>query len=93
MITPPPEPMGTYEQLHELHNIACAAAHSLKCIDWHLEKRCDEDDFTYEDAAGCSYNIKRALHFFSESIRYQGLKCNPLYPEWGKPLSEMLSND
>ena len=71
-----------FDRLHEIHTIACAAAHALKCIDWHLEKNCDRDDFTYEDAAGCVYSIKRALHMLDGLTRSQGLKSDPLYPEW-----------
>jgi hypothetical protein len=82
-----------YDNLREMHNIACSAAHSLKCIDQFLEAvNCDQLGFTYEDAAACSYNIKRAVHLLSEIPRVQGLKTDPLYPEWGKPLSAFMGN-
>lgn len=84
--------MDNHDNLQELHNIACAAAISLKCIDGHLESCCDQNGFSYEDAAGCVYSIKRAIHMLSEMVRLEGLKCDPLYPEWGAPLDELLAN-
>lgn len=81
---------GTYEHLAELHDVACAAAFALKSIDGFLESRCDQDGFSYEDAAGCDYSIKRAIHLLSEITRAEGLKADPLYPEWGAPLAQDL---
>lgn len=78
-----------FDQLTEIHNIACAAAHALRCIDGHLSMHCDVDGFTYEDAAGCVYTIKRAIFMLNEITRSQGLKSDPLYPEWGLSIQEL----
>jgi hypothetical protein len=70
-----------HRDLTELHNIACAAAHSLKCVDGMLDAGSDIAGFTYEDAAGCVYTIKRAIHVLDLLIQGQGLKGDSLYPD------------
>jgi hypothetical protein len=70
-----------HRDLHELHDIACAAAHALKCVDVMLDQGADRDGFTYEDAAGCVYTIKRSIHVLDQLIKANGLKGDPLYPD------------
>lgn len=81
-----PESLGgmndkLHRDLDELHSIACAAAHALKCVDVMLDSGADEDGYTYEDAAGCVYTIKRAIHVLDQLIKGHGLKGDPLYPD------------
>ena len=81
-----PESLGgmndkLHRDLDELHSIACAAAHALKCVDVMLDSGADEDGYTYEDAAGCVYTIKRAIHVLDQLIKVHGLKGDPLYPD------------
>ena len=71
-----------FNQLRELHNIACAAAYALKCLDGRLECVPETPGFTHEDVAGCVYSIQRSIDMLDRVIKVQGLKGDWLYPEW-----------
>lgn len=70
-----------HRDLDELHNIACAAAHALKCVDGMLDAGADTVGYTFEDAAGCVYTIKRAIHCLDQMIKGYGLKGDHMYPD------------
>lgn len=70
-----------HRDLSELHAIACAAAHALKCVDVMLDEGADKAGYTFEDAHGCVYTIQRAVHVLDQMIKGYGLKGDPLYPE------------
>ena len=69
--------------LLELHNVACAAAFSLKCIDNMLDLVVETDhcDWTYEDKGGMVYSIQRAIHALDMMVKQHGLQGEFLYPD------------
>ena len=71
-----------FNDLIELHNIACAAAYALKCLDGKFEFVRETPEFTHEDVAGCVYSIKRSINMLDQMIKAQGLEGDWLYPEW-----------
>ena len=70
-----------FNDLTELHHIACAAAFALKSLDGRLECAGETEHFTYEDVAGCVYSIQRSIDMLDQIVKLQGLKGDWIYPE------------
>ena len=70
-----------FNDLSELHTIACAAAYALKSLDGRLECAGETEHFTYEDVAGCVYSIKRSIDMLDQITKLQGLKSDWIYPD------------
>lgn len=85
-----------HRDLNELHNIACAAAHALKCVDGMLGAGADTAGYTIEDAADCVYTIKRAIHCLDQMIKGYGLTLPWLDTSYNKGdhmYPDMVPND
>jgi hypothetical protein len=70
-----------FNELTELHHVVCAAAHALKCLDGVMECAGETPGFTYEDAAGCVYSIKRSIDMMDRITKLNGLKGDWIYPD------------
>ena len=70
-----------FNQLSELHNIACAAAYALKSLDGRLECVPETPGFKHEDVAGCVYSIQRSIDMLDQITKLNGLKGDWIYPE------------
>ena len=70
-----------FNELTELHHVVCAAAHALKCLDGVMECAGETPGFTYEDAAGCVYSIKRSIDMLDRITKLNGLKGDWIYPD------------
>jgi hypothetical protein len=70
-----------FNELTELHHVACAAAHALKCLDGVMECAGETPGFTYEDAAGCVYSIRRSIDMLDRITKLNGLKGDWIYPD------------
>ena len=82
-----------FNELTKLHNIACAAAHALKCLEGNLECADESEHFTYEDLVGCLYSIKRSIDMLNQIVKLNGLKTDWIYPDMHSSCGNGLSSD
>jgi hypothetical protein len=78
------EALLLYQDLYEVHLIACAACQSLKFLESILmTERLSTSGYTFNDIKGCIYSIEQSIHTLDLIIHGCGIEIesDPLYPE------------